>query len=605
MKRKASLMVHIGMLITLCSLLVSTSACSSTQPAQATSSRPNILFLLTDDLNLDEISVMPHLKSLLIDQGVSFSNYFVSVSLCCPSRSTTLRGQYSHNTHVETNGGTNGGFATAHALGLEQSTIGTWLQAAGYRTALIGKYLNGYPNSVSDTYVPPGWNEWDSAAKGNPYSEFNYTLNENGKLVAYGKQAQDYGTDVYAHKASDFITQSAKDHKPFFTYLAVYAPHQPATPAPRDQNAFPGAKAPRTPSYNEADVSDKPQYIRNRPLLNAKQQAQIDQLYRKRLQSLQAVDTAIANLYTTLKTTNQLNNTYIVFTSDNGFHLGQHRLPAGKQTAYEEDIHLPLVVRGPGVPAGKTVDQITGNTDLAPTFADLAGAKAAAFVDGRSFAPLLHTNPYTGTWRQSYLVEHWLQSSKKTQADTSMQEPADQDQNDQANMGKAAKNVVIPEYHGIRIKDYLYVEYSTGERELYNLRNDPAELQNLAATADPALLKRFSERLAALQSCKMSTCRSVEDQTFSVRGKHPGRGGVICSHVMLKAGTKHPQSAACVLPAAAELRAGRAAGERRTEGSASSDSAPYPLHHRSVLDRAHQLTWVSASHRLRGFFAVR
>ncbi|WP_373324761.1 sulfatase family protein [Reticulibacter mediterranei] len=470
-----------------------------------------MLFLLTDDLNMDEISVMPHLKSLLIDQGVSFSNYFVSVSLCCPSRSTTLRGQYSHNTHVETNGGTNGGFQTAYTLGLEQSTIGTWLHSAGYRTAMIGKYLNGYPGGVSDTYIPPGWDEWDSASKGNPYSEFNYTLNENGKLVAYGKQSQDYGTDVYTSKATSFITQSAKEHKPFFTYLAVYAPHQPATPAPRDQHLFPDVKAPHTPSYNEADTSDKPAYIHERPLLSAQAQTRIDQLYRKRLQSLQAVDRAIATLYTTLQKTNQLNTTYIVFTSDNGFHLGQHRLPAGKQTAYEEDIHLPLVVRGPGVPAGKTVDQITGNIDLAPSFADMAGVKPASFVDGRSFLPLVHGNMPT-TWRQSYLVEHWLQqNSAHPQTNLGLQESDDPDQETDISGSKAAK-IVIPEYHAIRTKDYLYVEYSTGEKELYNLKTDPAELSSLAATAGPLLLKSLSERLATLKSCKMDTCRSMEDQ---------------------------------------------------------------------------------------------
>ncbi len=511
MKRTALMMIRIGMLIMLCSMLVS--ACSSGQPPQSRTpsiNHPNILFLLTDDLNLDEISVMPHLKSLLIDQGVNFSNYFVSVSLCCPSRSTTLRGQYSHNTHIETNGGSNGGFQTAYTSGLEKSTIGTWLHSAGYRTAMIGKYLNGYPGGASLTYVPPGWDEWDSASKGNPYSEFNYTLNENGKLVSYGKHPQDYGTDVYTNKAVTFITQSAQEHKPFFTYLAVYAPHQPATPAPQDQNLFPGAKAPRTPSYNEANVRDKPLYIRERPLLGAKAQAQIDQLYQKRLQSLQAVDRSIAKLYTTLQQTNQLNNTYIVFTSDNGFHLGQHRLPAGKQTAYEEDIHLPLVVRGPGVPSGKTVDQITGNTDLAPSFAAMAGVRPASFVDGRSFLPLVHGET-PSTWRQSYLVEHWLQQSVTKPADMGLQEPGDPDQEADTSGAKAAK-VVIPEYHAIRTKDYIYVEYSTGEKELYNLKTDPAELKNSASTADPTVLNTLSERLAALKNCKADTCRSAEDQ---------------------------------------------------------------------------------------------
>ena len=146
--------------------------------------------MLTDDLDLGELAQMPILQSKLVEQGVTFSNYFVSVSLCCPSRTTTLRGQYSHNTGVETNGGANGGFATAHANGVESSTVATWLHGAGYRTALIGKYLNGYPNTAGDTYVPPGWDEWDSSVKGNPYSEYNYTLNENGTLVSLRAQGQ-------------------------------------------------------------------------------------------------------------------------------------------------------------------------------------------------------------------------------------------------------------------------------------------------------------------------------------------------------------------------------------------------------------------------------
>lgn len=231
------------------------------------------------------------------------------MSLCCPSRTTTLRGQYSHNSGVESNGGSNGGFETAHKLGIERSTVGTWLQSAGYRTALIGKYLNGYPNTVAPTYVPPGWNEWDSASKGgNPYSEYNYTLNENGTLVRYGATPSDYGTDVYVKKAADFITQSAKAGKPSFTYLALYAPHQPATPAPRHAKLFPRAKAPRTAAYNEADVSDKPQWVQRVPLMTAAEQRSTDELYRERIRSLQAVDDGVASLVDELRRNGQLSN---------------------------------------------------------------------------------------------------------------------------------------------------------------------------------------------------------------------------------------------------------------------------------------------------------
>jgi arylsulfatase A-like enzyme len=474
-------------------------------PTAGAAVKPNILFVLTDDLDLGELAQMPNLQSKLAAKGVTFSNNFVSVSLCCPSRSTTLRGQYSHNTGVKTNGGANGGFATAHANGIETSTVATWLHGAGYRTALIGKYLNGYPNTVSDTYVPPGWDEWYSSVKGNPYSEYNYTLNENGTLVAYGSKAKDYGNTVYTKKTQDFVTRAAQAGQPFFAYLAVYAPHSPSTPAPQDVDDFPGATAPRPPNYNEADVSDKPAWVQAKPLLTAAAQTKIDTQYRKRIQSLQAVDRSIGKLITTLKNNGQLANTYIVFTSDNGFHLGQHRLPQGKQTAYEEDIHVPLIVRGPGVPAGATRAHITGNIDYAPTFAALAGATVPAFVDGRSFASLLGANPpAVSTWRHTYLVEHWTQAGAEA-AGAGPQEPADLDQA----AAPAAANG-IPEFHAVRTARYTYTELVTGEKELYDHSVDPYELNNIAATAAPSLLASLHAKLVALEGCSGASCRTAD-----------------------------------------------------------------------------------------------
>ncbi len=502
-------------MVVLAATLAPTSARAATRP-------PNILYILTDDLDLASIAYMPKLKALVADQGASFSNYYVSVSLCCPSRSSTLRGQYSHNTGVLTNGGSNGGFEVAYLRGIEKSTVATWLQGAGYKTALFGKYLNGYPSDVGDTYVPPGWNEWDSAVGGNSYSEFDYTLNENGKLVKYGNTPADYGTDVYAKKAADFIQKSAGANQPFFIYMAVYAPHQPATPAPRHADLFADVKAPRNPNYDEADVSDKPEYIQRRPLLTAAQQKNIDELYRRRLQSLQAVDEAIENLYNTLKTSGQLENTYIVFTSDNGFHLGQHRMPSGKQTAYEEDVHLPLIVRGPGIAAGSTIPTYAGNIDLAPTFAEIAGAKADSFVDGRSLVPLFSGNAPAST-RQVYLLEHWVQGPGKPGI---MQEPDDTDQQTEpdptatpkprAATQAAARAKGIPEFHALRFAGYTYVEYETGERELYDNAKDPFQLQNLAATTNPATLQMLSARLAALVTCKAEACRTADGAPLSI-----------------------------------------------------------------------------------------
>ncbi|HEY9716446.1 MAG TPA: sulfatase [Trichormus sp.] len=370
--------------------------------------QPNIVFILCDDQRLEDIAHMPKLHHLIVDQGMSFNNYFSTVSLCCPSRTTIIRGQYAHNTGVMTNGGNNGGFATAHSLGVENSTIATWLHDANYKTALVGKYLNHYPGDLGGSYVPPGWDCWASPVAGNPYSEYNYTLNENGKQVEYGKSPQDYGTDVYAKKAVAFIKDCAQEKKPFFIYLAFYAPHSPATPAPRHLEMFADAKVPRSKAFNEEDVSKKPQYIQKLPPLSDAEIAGTDAYYGKRLRSLQAVDEAIENVCKTLDETKLSDRTYIVFASDNGYHLGEHRMRRGKQTAYETDIHLPLIVRGPGVKAGSKVDQIAGNIDLAPTFADLAGAKTPDFVDGRSLAPILHDERSAEkNWRKAFLVEHW------------------------------------------------------------------------------------------------------------------------------------------------------------------------------------------------------
>lgn len=443
--------------------------------------RPNIIMLLLDDLDLSSIAYMPNLKTLLIDQGLTFSNAFVADSVCCPSRSTILRGQYTHNHQVLTNDAPDGSYYKFHALGHENSTVASWLQSAGYRTVLLGKYLNGYTYgylTVGADYVPPGWSRWYGIASQTNY--YDYVLNQNHTRVSYGSQPQDYQTDVLARHATDFIQTNGP--MPFFMYLTPLAPHYPATPAPRHADAYPGARAPRPPSFNEADVSDKPEWVRSSPLLSEAAIAQMDATYRKQLQSMLAVDDMIGSLVETLRATGKLDTTYFFFTSDNGTHFGQHRIPglSGKSTAYEEDIHVPLIVRGPGVPAGQVRDQLTLNTDFAPTFADLAGMPFPGFVDGRSLKPLLTETPYDGTWRSNVLIEHW---------------PAR----------------VTPQYQALRTERYLYVEYVTGERELYDMAADPFQLRSLHASADPSLLKALSARLAAVARCQGAGCRIAED----------------------------------------------------------------------------------------------
>jgi arylsulfatase A-like enzyme len=495
------------------------------QPSNSPTKQPNIIFILTDDLDYASIPYMPKLKSLVTDQGVTFTNFFINMPLCCPSRTEILRGQYAHNTQILGNTLPSGGFQKFFQLGEEKSTIATWLQDAGYRTMLAGKYLNGYPDRSSLMYIPPGWTEWYSAMKGNAYSEYNYTLNETGKQVAYGNKPEDYGTDVYARKTVEFIARSVKENKPFFAYVAVYAPHSPATPAPRHEKLFPDNKAPRSPNFNEDDVSDKPTHIRLRPKLTAREIAQIDEEHRKRLRSLQAVDDLVESIVNALKQTGQLDNTYIFFTSDNGFHLGNHRQATGKVAPYEEEIRVTMLVRGPNIPAGKTVEHLTGNIDLAPTFAELARAKTADFVDGRSLVPLWSGNLSSSGWRQCFLVENGLWDAQtrgaRQMANTppELLEPPDMDDEDDdaTPTAQQARRLAIPAYRGIRSASYLYVEYINGEKELYDLRADPYQLNNLAAKADSARLQELAARLHELQNCTGDKCRIAENKPFTLK----------------------------------------------------------------------------------------
>jgi len=468
---------------------------------------PNIVFVLTDDLDLGVYQQTPRLAAMLDDKGTSFRRHFLNISLCCPSRTAILRGQYAHNTKIFGNGPPNGGFETFYADGSEADTLPVWLEHAGYRTALMGKYLNGYPNTAPAQYIPPGWSEWYSPTAGNPYSEYDYTMNENGTAVPYGAAPADYMIDVLSDKAADFITRASHDQKPFFLYLAPYSPHSPATPAPRYANDFPTAKAPRTPSYDEPDVADKPAWVQALPRLTDVQQTNIDQLYRKRLQSMEGIADLVQHVIDTLRSTGELDNTYIVFTSDNGFHQGQHRLLSGKNTEFDEDLIVPLIVRGPGVAAGRTVDAATVNVDFAPTFVELAGAPIPAGVDGRSLVPLL-AGATPAPWRTTVLLEHaaevddGLAIAMRANLPPGTLEPEDQ---------AAAVSYSPPPFEGIHTDRYTYVEYANGVNELYDDVADPAQLRDVAATAPPALIERLAAIVHGLHGCSGAGCRQAEE----------------------------------------------------------------------------------------------
>jgi arylsulfatase A-like enzyme len=498
-----------ALLVCCCAFIGATrTVTSQAQPAQA---RPNVLLILTDDLDaeLGTLDYMPNLRRLLTAEGVTFENAFVTNSLCCPSRATLLRGQYTHGHGVYTNMPPTGGFEKFSATGLERSTLATWLQDAGYLTALLGKYLNGYPGTAV-THVPAGWTEWFVPARGNGYAMFNYTINENGTLRSHAAAADDYITDVLREKAKAVVRRAATEGKPFFVEVATYAPHAPATPAPRHAAMFPDLKAPRTASFNEADVSDKPG-SGQRALLGAQQLENLDRQYRLRVLSMQAVDEMIADLIGTLEQTGQLARTYIIFTSDNGFHLGQHRLPGGKTTAYEEDIHVPLLVRGPGVPKGRSMSALVANVDLAPTIAELAGVKPPPFVDGRSIVPLLHGKTQND-WRTAVLIESYpgngpdVRGARGARAGRGARAAARR----AGRAAVAADSTPAARYIALRTDRYTFVLHANGAQELYDLRADPDQLSNLAGRTNQATLQALSSWARAMHQCQGAQCRNVE-----------------------------------------------------------------------------------------------
>jgi N-acetylglucosamine-6-sulfatase len=477
--------------------------------------RPNIVLILTDDLDSKSgtLDYMPHLQELMVSQGLSMKDFFVTDPTCCPSRTTILRGQYTQSHAIYTSNPIEG-FQRFYALDYDSSTIATWLQTAGYQTMFLGKYLNGYPIGLDRTYVPQGWDEWYSPGRGKPYEGLNYTLNVNGTLVPYGANPEEYLLDVLSLQMETLLHDAAQSGKPFFIFMAPFQPHEPAIPAARHADLFPDLQAPRTESFNEADVGDKPGSIRYDPPLTAEQIADLDLLFRRRVQSMQSVDEMIARLFDVLQETSQLDNTYIIFTSDNGFHLGQHRLNAGKSTPYEEDINVPFVIHGPDIPANRTLaGYLVGNIDIAPTIAELAGVIPPPIIEGRSLVPLFNLDQTESlNWRQAYLVEYYLEQVGEAgtvqlaslQDRSGVLEPADWD--------TLQSPTPSLSYHGLRTKDYLYVEYGDRFVELYDLERDPYELENIADTADPDLLAQLSDWLKEMANCRGASCLLVESR---------------------------------------------------------------------------------------------
>jgi arylsulfatase A-like enzyme len=474
---------------------------------QQVPSKPNIVVVMTDDQTVESMRVMANVNTLLARQGTTFANNFASFPLCCPSRATFLTGQYGHNHTIMGNAAPAGGYdklAPTHS-----NALPAWLQQAGYHTVHVGKYLNGY-GRTNPTAVPSGWSEWYGSTDPSTYQFYNYRLNENGRLVVYGTGAANYQADVYNRKAGELVRRLAAQPKPFFLSLAFLAPHSGGprdaddppnlatpSPAPRHRNAFANQPLPAPPSLNEADVSDKPAAIRSRPVLGTARLNAIREGYQQRLESLLAVDEAVRDLVSALSATNTLAKTYVIFTADNGFFHGEHRIPSGKVLVYEPSVRVPLIIRGPGIPRGVTRTNLAANVDLASTILDAAGARAARRLDGVSLL--------------RFARDRLRRSGRDILLETTT-------------------------YSAIRTPRHVFVQHSTGEQELYDLVADPHQLASLHADARYVALKNeLARRLTTLRTCAGDACRKGPDLRFGVLYRR-GSGGCARSNVRLRVG---------------------------------------------------------------------
>jgi N-acetylglucosamine-6-sulfatase len=425
-------------------------------PEGAAAVGPNVVLIVADDMRADSLWVMPALGRLA-DRGVTFTHAFATTPLCCPSRASILTGLYARHHGVLTNDPPSGGVEAFD----DRSTLATWLQSAGVRTGLVGRYLNGY-NSLA---IPPGWDSWYALwQRGNDY--YGYRVNDHGVQRYFGAAPEVYSTRVLGGEALRFLEEDRG--RPFLLVLTPRAPHSPATPDRLDSGALKGVDLPVPPSYGEEDLSDKPSWVQQLGPLSEEDREELEDFRRRQLETLISVDLAIAAIVEALGADGRLGRTWLIFTSDNGLTLGEHGLGAGKACAYEECVRVPLVVVPPGgLPAPRADDRLVANIDLAPTIAAIMGVGPGAPVDGRNLLPLLGEAP--AAWRDALVLEQWGDGSG----------------------GRG--------FLGLRTPDRKYVRHENGEEELYDQATDPYELRNLRA--DPAWAEeaaRLAGRLEAL-----------------------------------------------------------------------------------------------------------
>nr|XP_002731690.2 PREDICTED: N-acetylglucosamine-6-sulfatase-like [Saccoglossus kowalevskii] len=482
----------------------------------ATPKKPNIVFILTDDQDvvLGGMTPMTKVKKLIGSAGITFTNMFTTNPLCCPSRSSILTGNYVHN-HGALNNSISGNCSSPlWQNGAEKSAFITYVKQMGYNTFFAGKYLNQYGDKDAGgvEHIPPGWDWWNGLVHNSVY--YNYKLSVNGTAETHGHDyKKDYLTDLINNRAQDFLTIQHENSKPFFMMLSTPACHAPFDSAPQFMKNYTNKRAPRTASYNKHG-SDKHWLVRHQvtPMKNDSVE-NTDDIFRKRWRTLLSVDDMVENVINTLSKKKLLNNTYIIYSSDNGYHLGQFSMPRDKRHLYEFDIRVPLLIRGPGIPAGKVIDEPVLNIDLAPTFIELSGHEVPSDVDGMSLITLLHSNlPASSRWRQDFLVEHNGEHAPdgkyppcKNTGGLQACSPID------CSCEDAINNTYICRRTLNDTVNMMYCEFSDSESfvEMYNISKDPDQLVNIIHQVDPHIIEEQNERLEMLMICQGASCREV------------------------------------------------------------------------------------------------